>query len=81
MPLNSNASIEVTALSWVPPSAQGLVKDLRVRWALEEAGLHYRVRLVGLERPPEYLKDQPFNQVPFLRDGAVQIVESGAILQ
>ena len=81
MPLNSNASIEVTALSWVPPSAQGLVKDLRVRWALEEAGLDYRVRLVGLERPPEYLKDQPFNQVPFLRDGAVQIFESGAILQ
>jgi glutathione S-transferase len=81
LPLNSNASIEVTALRWVPPGAQGLVKDLRVRWALEEAGLDYRVRLVGGERPPEYLKDQPFNQVPCLRDEAVQIFESGAILQ
>src|SRR6185503_3346846 len=81
MPLNSNASIEVTALRWVPPGAQGLVKDLRVRWALEEAGLDYRVRLVGGERPPEYVKDQPFNQVPCLRDETVQIFESGAILQ
>ena len=81
MPLNSSASIEVTALRWVPPGAQGLVKDLRVRWALEEAGLDYRVRLVGGERPPEYVKDQPFNQVPCLRDETVQIFESGAILQ
>ena len=81
MPLNSSASIEITALRWVPPGAQGLVKDLRVRWALEEAGLDYRVRLVGGQRPPEYLKDQPFNQVPCLRDDTVQIFESGAILQ
>jgi glutathione S-transferase len=81
LPLNSNASIEITALRWVPPGAQGLVKDLRVRWALEEAGLNYRVRLVGAERPPEYVKDQPFNQVPCLRDETVQIFESGAILQ
>jgi len=81
LPLNSSASIEVTALRWVPPGAQGLVKDLRVRWALEEAGLDYRVRLVGGERPPEYVKDQPFNQVPCLRDETVQIFESGAILQ
>jgi glutathione S-transferase len=81
LPLNSNAPIEITALRWVPPGAQGLVKDLRVRWALEEAGLDYRVRLVGGERPPEYLKDQPFNQVPCLRDETVQIFESGAILQ
>jgi glutathione S-transferase len=81
LPLNSNASIEITALRWVPPGAQGLVKDLRVRWALEEAGLNYRVRLVGAERPPEYVKVQPFNQVPCLRVETVQIFESGAILQ
>ena len=81
MPLNPNASIEITALAWVPPGAQGLVKDLRVRWALEEAGLDYRVRLIGGERPPGYAQDQPFNQVPCLRDGTVGIFESGAILQ
>lgn len=81
MALNPNAEIEITALCWVPAPAQGMVKDLRVRWALEEAGLDYRVRLLTNERPPEYVKDQAFNQVPCLNDGKVQIFESGAILQ
>jgi glutathione S-transferase len=81
MPINPNAAIEVTAFRWVPEGAQGLVKDLRVRWALEEAGLDYRVRLIGADRPPNYLEDQPFNQVPCLRDDAVRIFESGAIVQ
>lgn len=81
MPLDPDASIEVTAFRWVPQPAQGLVKDLRVRWALEEAGLDYRVRLIGPERPPGYLEDQPFNQVPCLRDGSVRLFESGAIVQ
>ena len=81
MALNPNAEIEITALCWVPAPAQGMVKDLRVRWALEEAGLDYRVRLLPNERPPEYVKDQAFNQVPCLDDGKVQIFESGAILQ
>ena len=81
MPINPKADIEVTAFSWVPEPAQGLVKDLRVRWALEEAGLDYRVRLIGMERPPRYAEDQPFNQVPCFRDKDVQIFESGAILQ
>jgi glutathione S-transferase len=81
MPLKDNASIEVTAFRWVPEPAQGLVKDLRIRWALEEAGLDYRVRLIGAERPAGYEKDQPFNQVPCFNDGKVRIFESGAILQ
>jgi glutathione S-transferase len=81
MPLKDNATIEITAFEWVPQGAQGLVKDLRVRWALEEAGLEYRVRLIGGERPPGYEQHQPFNQVPYLRDDKVQIFESGAILQ
>ena len=81
MPINPNAAIEITAFQWVPPGAQGLVKDLRVRWALEEAGLDYKVRLIGGERPPGYEQEQPFNQVPCLRDDKVQIFESGAILQ
>jgi glutathione S-transferase len=81
MTINPQAGIEITAFRWVPEPARGLVKDLRVRWALEEAGLDYRVRLIGMERPPGYAKEQPFNQVPCLRDGAVQLFESGAILQ
>jgi glutathione S-transferase len=81
MPINPNASIEVTAFKWVPPGAQGMVKDLRARWALEEAGLDYRVRLIGMERPPGYSEDQAFEQVPCFRDDSVQIFESGAILQ
>ena len=81
MPLKDNASIEITAFRWVPEPAQGLVKDLRIRWALEEAGLDYRVRLIGAERPDGYEKDQPFNQVPCFNDGKVKIFESGAILQ
>ena len=81
MPLNPNASIEITAFRWVPEFAQGVVRDLRARWALEEAGLDYRVRLLGAPRPPEYLKEQPFDQVPILREGEVQIFESGAIVQ
>ena len=81
MPINPQAEIEVTAFEWVPQPAQGLVKDLRVRWALEETGLDYRVRLISGERFPGYTEEQPFNQVPCLRDGPVQIFESGAILQ
>lgn len=80
MALKPDASIEITAFRWVPEGAQGLVKDLRARWALEEAGLDYRVRLVGPERPG-YLEDQPFNQVPCFCDEHVRIFESGAILQ
>ncbi|MEA3079898.1 MAG: glutathione S-transferase, partial [Sphingomonadales bacterium] len=60
---------------------QGVVRDLRARWALEEAGLDYRVRLLGAPRPPEYLKEQPFDQVPCFNDGKVRIFESGAIIQ
>ena len=81
MPIDPNADIEITAFRWVPEFAQGLVRDLRVRWALEEAGLDYRVRLLGQERPADYLKEQPFDQVPSFNDGIVQIFETGAILQ
>jgi glutathione S-transferase len=69
----------------VPPFAQGLVRDLRARWALEEAGLPYRVTLVGeganqVSRA-EYRKVQPFGQVPALEDGDLTLFESGAIVQ
>lgn len=81
MPVKPDAAIEITAFRWVPEFAQGVVRDLRARWALEEAGLDYRVRLLDQQRPPEYLKEQPFDQVPILREGDVQIFESGAIVQ
>jgi glutathione S-transferase len=81
MPLNPNATIEITAFRWVPEFAQGVVRDLRARWALEEAGLDYRVRLLDQQRPTEYLQEQPFDQVPVYRDGDVHIFETGAIVQ
>ncbi len=81
MPINPNASIEITAFRWVPEPVQGLVRDLRARWALEEVGLDYRVRLLDQQRPPEYLLEQPFDQVPCFSDGKVRIFETGAIVQ
>ena len=81
MPVSPNAEIEVTGFNWVPDGPRGLVKDLRVRWALEEAGLDYRFRGIGLERPANYRQDQPFEQVPCFQDGTVRIFESGAIVQ
>lgn len=81
MPLDQTAAIEITAFSWVPDFAKGLVRDLRVRWALEEAGLAYRVRLFDAKdkRAESYLREQPFNQVPVFDDGATQMFESVAI--
>lgn len=72
---------EVTAYNWVPDFAQGFVKDLRVRWALEEAGLTYTERLIDHEQKlqPEHLARQPFAQVPVYRDDSVEMFESAAI--
>lgn len=72
----------VSAFKWVPPFAQGLVRDLRVRWALEEAGLPYEVKLIGPEdqRSAAYLTEQPFGQVPVLHDGDLSLFESGSIV-
>ena len=82
MPVDSTASTEVTAFRWVPDFAAGLVRDLRIRWALEEIERPYRVRLLDAttSRPPEYFLEQPFGQVPAYRDDEVQLFESGAIL-
>ena len=74
--------ITITAFRWVPPFAQGLVRDLRVRWALEEAGLPYKTRLLeqGEGDKPEYRSLQPFGQVPIFMDGDFVLFESGAIV-
>ena len=75
-------TIELTALNWAPDFARGFVKDLRVRWALEEAALPYTQRLIGEEERNSgaYLRQQPFAQVPFYKDNEVELFESGAIL-
>ncbi|MGY6707213.1 MAG: glutathione S-transferase family protein [Rhizobiaceae bacterium] len=74
--------ITLTALTWVPPFAQGLVRDLRARWALEEANLPHRVRRLESadQASAEYRRLQPFGQVPALRDGDIELFESGAIV-
>lgn len=78
--------IRVTAFKWVPPFAAGLARDLRVRWALEEAGIPYEEKLIGQEEQssPEYRALQPFGQVPVYEeevDGQrIELFESGAIV-
>ncbi len=73
---------EVTAFNWVPDFAQGFVRDLRVRWALEEAGIGYSENLIDHEEKLSagYCRRQPFAQVPAYRDGSVDMFESGAIV-
>jgi glutathione S-transferase len=83
MPVDPHAPIEITAYEWVPDMARGHVKDIRARWALEEIGLPYKVRLVGGaggEKPQELLTDQPFGQVPVYKEDGLTLFESGAIL-
>jgi len=71
----------LTTYDWVPEPPRGLVRDLRVRWALEEAELLYRVESTPFrERGAEHFAAQPFGQVPWLTDGDLTIFESGAIL-
>jgi glutathione S-transferase len=74
--------ITVSAFQWVPPFAQGLVRDLRVRWALEEAGIPYKTRLLqmGEGDTPEYRALQPFGQVPIFEEEGFVLFESGAIV-
>lgn len=75
------AELILTTYDWVPPPPRGYVRDLRIRWALEEARLPYRVESTSFrDRGPEHLAHQPFGQVPWLTDGEISIFESGAIL-
>jgi len=74
--------ITISAFRWVPPFARGQVRDLRVRWALEEAGLPYEVRLLtfGDGDKPEYRALQPFGQVPIFQEDGLTLFETGAIV-
>ncbi|TPG47470.1 glutathione S-transferase family protein [Rhodanobacter glycinis] len=75
-------NIAVWGFSWVPPFAQGLVRDLRVRWALEEAGLAYESRWIDIEERSSdaYRRKHPFGMVPVLESGDGTLIESGAIV-
>lgn len=72
----------LVAFRWVPEMVRGLVRDVRVRWALEEAGLPYQVRLIGAEdqSTAEYRSLQPFGQVPAYQEAELNLFESGAIV-
>lgn len=71
----------LTTYDWVPEPPRGYVRDIRVRWALEEAGLPYRVESTPFDdRQPDHVAHQPFAQVPWLTDGELSIFESGAIV-
>lgn len=81
MPIDPNADIEITAFDWVPDFARGFVRDLRPRWACEELGLPYSERLISaMNRPEWFYAEQPFGQVPVVKDGDLHLFESGAIL-
>ena len=71
--------VTIWTLDWVPETPRGFVRDLRLRWACEEAGLPYRIATVAFDdRETNHLDRQPFGQVPMLEDGDLRLFESGA---
>ncbi|MFO1012770.1 MAG: glutathione S-transferase family protein [Caulobacteraceae bacterium] len=73
------SDLTVWTYDWVPPPPRGFVRDIRLRWACEEAGLPYAVGSVPFDnRGPDHFAHQPFGQIPFLTDGKINIFESGA---
>jgi glutathione S-transferase len=73
------SGLTIWTYDWVPGMPRGFVRDLRLRWACEEAGLPYVVRTVPLtDKGPDHFAHQPFGQIPFLQDGEVELFESGA---
>lgn len=74
--------LTIWTYDWVPQGPRGHVRDIRLRWACEEAGLSYSIRSVGFgdRTGPDHLARQPFAQVPALQDGEIRLFESGACL-
>jgi len=72
----------ITAFEASPDEGEGLARDMRVRWALEEVGQPYDVRLVSFEamKQPAHLRLQPFGQIPTYEEGTLTLFESGAIV-
>jgi glutathione S-transferase len=75
-------TLTIWTYDWVPPPPRGQVRDIRLRWACEEAGLPYQIRAVRFEdrTTPDHLARQPFAQVPALQEDDVTLFESGACL-
>jgi glutathione S-transferase len=75
-------TITITAFEKSPDGGQGLARDTRVRWALEEVGQPYEVRTVSFKamKQPEHLARQPFGQIPTYEEGALVLFETGAIV-
>ncbi|WP_437314949.1 glutathione S-transferase family protein [Sorangium sp. So ce385] len=73
------SKLTIWTYDWVPGGPRGFVRDLRLRWACEEAGLLYEVQTIPFDdRETNHLERQPFGQIPFLNDGELKIFESGA---
>ena len=73
--------LTIWTYDWVPEGPRGHVRDLRLRWACEEAGLDYQVKSVSFQnRGAEHFAKQPFGQIPFIEDDGVSLFESGACL-
>ncbi|QUT05994.1 glutathione S-transferase family protein [Sphingobium phenoxybenzoativorans] len=73
--------LTIWTYDWVPEGPRGFVRDLRLRWACEEAGFSYAVKVIPFDgRETNHLARQPFGQVPFLDDGKLKLFESGAAL-
>lgn len=75
-------TITITAFDRSPDGGKGLARDTRVRWALEELGLPYNVRLVTFPelKEPAHLALHPFGQIPTLEDGDLALFETGSII-
>jgi glutathione S-transferase len=77
--LSGMSELVIWTYDWVPQGPRGFVRDLRLRWACEEADLAYTVRSIPFDgRETNHLDRQPFGQIPFLTDGEVELFESGA---
>jgi glutathione S-transferase len=75
------SQLAIGTYDWVPPGPRGFVRDLRLRWACEEAGFDYTIHMVPFDdRETNHLAQQPFGQIPFLQDNGVGVFESGACL-
>src|SRR5689334_4526097 len=75
-------TITITAFERSPDGGKGLARDTRVRWALEEAGLAYEVRLVSFQamKNPAHLALHPFGQIPTYEEGELVLFETGSIV-
>jgi len=81
--MSTHGALTITAFKWVPPFAQGQVRDHRLRWLLKEIDWDYSVELIdpAVQQSAAYRAEQPFGQVPVLReDGRHTLFETGAIV-